>query len=434
MTPSLRLKVALAAAVFALPAGGALAQDVNAQPTYGALKLAAGTLGSPHMVQLTSGGTISAWDIGTGNCRGYIASAPDYQVRYTAGSTPLIIDVAAESDTTLVALAPDGTWHCDDDSGEGLNPQLNFAYPASGNYLLWVGTYGQGNQGPATLSISEQSANTVDPNAQPLYGSMSLTSGSLAAPHAVQMTAGGAVDAWAIGSGNCRGYVGMAPDYAVQFSGGGAFTIGAQSDIDTTLVVLGPDGTWNCDDDSGGSLNPQLTFGTALNGTYRIWVGTYSANNNASATLTIAQSGAQGGAGGGLTPDAQPVYGSTALSGGFLPDPYTVGLNAGGDIYATDAAAAMCRGYVTSAPSYVLNYTRSGSLPLIISAGSERDTTLVVRGPDGAWQCDDDSGEGLNSALTLTNPMSGTYAIWVGTYSSGTSAPATLQISELYSQ
>src|SRR5690606_8655919 len=131
------------------------------------------------------------------------------------------------------------------------------------------------------------------------------------------------VDAWALGSGNCRGYIWTAPDYAVQFSGGGSFTVNAQSSVDTTLVVLGPDGNWTCDDDSGGSLNPQLTFNAALNGTYSIWVGTYSANNNAAATLTITQSGAQGGASGGLNPNAQPVYGSRALSGGFLPDPFT---------------------------------------------------------------------------------------------------------------
>src|SRR5690606_14821463 len=162
--------------------------------------------------------------------------------------------------------------------------------PMSGNYLLWVGTYSQGNQGPATLSFSEQSGTTVNPNAPPLYGSISLTGGSPAAPHAVQTTAGGPVDAWALGSGNCRGYIWTAPDYAVQFSGGGSFTVNAQSSVDTTLVVLGPDGNWTCDDDSGGSLNPQLTFNAALNGTYSIWAGTYSANNNAAATLTITQS------------------------------------------------------------------------------------------------------------------------------------------------
>ena len=34
--------------------------------------------------------------------------------------------------------------------------------------------------------------------------------------------------------------------------------------------------------------------------------------------------------------------------------------------------------------------------------------------PDGSWLCDDDSGDGLSPLLTLVNPESGIYDIWVG--------------------
>lgn len=127
----------------------------------------------------------------------------------------------------------------------------------------------------------------------------------------------------------------------------------------------------------------------------------------------------------------RPNYGSVSLYSGFAPDPYNVNLTAGGNIDVSYSIGGHCRGYVTNAPDFELNYS-AGSLPLIISANSGRDTTLVVNGPDGQWYCDDDGGDqGLNPSLRWNRPMSGAYHIWVGTYGSST-ASATLSISELY--
>ena len=126
-------------------------------------------------------------------------------------------------------------------------------------------------------------------------------------------------------------------------------------------------------------------------------------------------------------------YGATTLSGGFTPDPFTVDLHAGGDVSVADAVngSGPCRGYVTMAPDFALNFT-PGSLDLYISAASATDTTLVVNAPDGSWWCDDDGGEGmLDPGIRFTNPQAGVYDIWVGTYSQRDPAPARLNISEL---
>ena len=56
--------------------------------------------------------------------------------------------------------------------------------------------------------------------------------------------------------------------------------------------------------------------------------------------------------------------------------------------------------------------------------------TVVVNGPNGEWYCDDDTGEDNNPLVTLGS-QAGRYEIWVGTYSSGSPAPAVLSISEL---
>jgi len=127
-----------------------------------------------------------------------------------------------------------------------------------------------------------------------------------------------------------------------------------------------------------------------------------------------------------------PAYGTVNLSGGFTPDPYIINLQAGGNISARNISSS-CAGFIADAPDVRLQFS-AGGLPLILSTNASADTTLVVNGPDGSWYCDDDGGQGFNASLRFTNPQSGQYYIWVGTYSSGSLQPASLHISELYSQ
>ena len=125
---------------------------------------------------------------------------------------------------------------------------------------------------------------------------------------------------------------------------------------------------------------------------------------------------------------APASYGSIRLNAGFTPDPRSVNLTAGGSIDASRIGSP-CTGSIARAPDYELTYS-AGSLPLYIYAQSQRDTTLVVNGPDGQWYCDDDSNGGLNPQVTFNSPRSGVYDIWVGVFGGGTAA-ATLHISEL---
>lgn len=129
--------------------------------------------------------------------------------------------------------------------------------------------------------------------------------------------------------------------------------------------------------------------------------------------------------------DAQPNYGTLTLRNGFTPDPRMVSLQAGGDISAQSVGG--CQGFITTAPDVRLVF-EAGSLPLIISADSVADTTLMVNAPDGSWSCDDDGGEGANPSIRFNRPQTGRYEIWVGTYTSGRPQPATLHVSELTSQ
>jgi hypothetical protein len=147
----------LIAAATLICASGAVAQDTSRRTNYGELSLDSGFSDDPRVVSLQAGGDISAQRAGS-DCRGFITDAPDFRVFYNAGSLPLIISVDSNADTTLVVNAPDGSFYCDDDSGEGSKPSVRFNNPDSGRYEIWVGTYSSGNAQPARLHISEVSS------------------------------------------------------------------------------------------------------------------------------------------------------------------------------------------------------------------------------------------------------------------------------------
>lgn len=286
------------AAVFAAPA--AMAQDYTLSPNYGQVTLRAGFPSDPHAVSMTAGGSI---DISNTNssCRGRVSNAPDYQVNYTAGSTfPLIFRVDSSADTTLLINGPNARWVCDDDSGEGLNPEVRFETPQSGRYDIWVGTYGD-RTAPATLYVSELSSSSgyddggseayngvIDYGLTAYFGEVNLNAGFTPDPHRISITAGGSINTSTVSS-DCSGQVSAAPDYQITYTAGSLpLSIRTDSSTDTTLLVSGPSGEWYCDDDSAGNRNAEVRLAKPASGVYDIWVGTYG-GGMASADLIITE-------------------------------------------------------------------------------------------------------------------------------------------------
>jgi len=127
--------------------------------------------------------------------------------------------------------------------------------------------------GLALLAADRPQAQNI--SATPTYGDVRLTGGFLPDPHVTELTAGGSVD---VARGSCTyGRVANAPDVDFYYEGNNRRTlyIYAVSDTDTMLLINTPNGTWTCDDDGYGDLDPILVIRDAPSGLYNIWVGTY---------------------------------------------------------------------------------------------------------------------------------------------------------------
>lgn len=438
-----------AAMAAALVAGAASAQDPSAAPAYGSTQLSAGFPEDPTSIGVRAGGAIYGGNVSDG-CSGYVTHQPSYNLNYAAGGLPLFISAASDADAVLLVNAPDGSWHCNDDAygaaydGDlmGVNPGVEFADPQSGDYRIWVGTYGSGSgYEPAMLHISEFGffsdnvfSRAPRGNLPPVDATLNLRGGFSNDPRTVQVRAGGDLDG-SRGTGDmCWGRIDEAPDVWVNYDARNAERLyfSLQSDVDTTVFVQSPDGAWHCDDDTAGDLNPGVRIDDPASGRYAVWAGRYSAGAQADATLYVSELGFLGGVDEPAVLDYSlpSNSGSADLRAGFVPDPYNVDVTAGGTVDVYEAVGRNCRGFATTAPDFDLTY-EAGDFDLYISASSAGDATMVVNAPDGSWHCDDDGAGSLNPGLRFENPASGRYDIWVGTYSEGAPEPATLHISEL---
>ncbi len=275
--------------------------DYAQQPLYGAVSLTAGFTPDPHSLDVVSGGEVNVDYLG-GECAGHAAMAPDYRLHWYDRSSQLRIFFKADDggDTTLLVNLPDGSWVCNDDAADGtLDPMVVLAEPPEGQYDIWVGSYRAGSFVEGELNITELSldpqshgAPELDYTLGPYYGARALASGFLPDPERLEIVVGGGtVDASYLGGG-CVGFTARQPELRLNWSGtSDELRIFFDSDdgTDTTLLVNLPDGSWVCNDDAVGTLDPMVVLPNPRAGQYDIWVGTYSADAFATGTLNITE-------------------------------------------------------------------------------------------------------------------------------------------------
>ncbi|MCU0569410.1 MAG: hypothetical protein MUF49_22890 [Oculatellaceae cyanobacterium Prado106] len=126
------------------------------------------------------------------------------------------------------------------------------------------------------------------------------------------------------------------------------------------------------------------------------------------------------------------IFENVTLQPNFSPDPTTLRGISGGTSTAsaiadrTETATGACTGFVDGEPDHTLVLTEFFSF-LSLQVQSSEDTTLVIRGPGGAWCNDDYSGKNPGIAGQW---LSGTYQIWVGSYQQNEFSPYVIQVTE----
>ncbi|NOY91382.1 MAG: hypothetical protein GXP55_09235 [Deltaproteobacteria bacterium] len=466
-----------AAVIFLAP--GALSSAHAQRSNFDAVTLAPGFMPDPSVTQGSSGGQSEAQRLNA-SCRGWIASNPDHIFNVQRRFRFLRVFAVSNQDTTLVIQTPDGQLRCNDDT-YGQNPSVEGSWPV-GTYRIWVGSYTRGTRASYRLHFTELASTTpssvgsapiahqttvaqrarqtlaetpgstetgADLRRLDLSGRRSnsqgawLQSGFTPDPHVLTGSSGGRIAARRVATG-CAGWIARRPDHVLNLEGGfGFFRVAATSSQDTTLVVMAPDGSWYCNDDSQGT-NPEVRRNRWEPGQYLVWVGSYRQGQNADYRLSFSELHA--GTSGSRVAQTQPNTRSTAgaldvsgrrsnfqdarLRSGFTPDPHRLAGTSGGAISASDLGPD-CQGWVARQPDHILNLqTRTRFFRIF--ADSRSDITLVVRAPDGRWLCNDDTN-GTNPALEGESWNAGRYLIWVGSYNRGEHASYTLGLTELQS-
>lgn len=214
----------------------------------------------------------------------------------------------------------------------------------------------------------------------------------------------------------CRGQVDRRPTLAVVTTGTSLVEITAtasEAGTDLTLALRDASGTFRCDDDSGGSLNPRLAVALSA-GTHELWVGSMHAPHApAPFSLTVSAEALSAlPLDNGLAPDAAPTLGAIDLDARPPGD-----LEGRTRSQVTgDAVGPSCRGRFPVVPHATI--ATSEPRQVQIDARGRADLTLLLHTADGTWACDDDSGRGHDPRLTTTLSV-GTHQVWVGQYHAG---------------
>ncbi|NKX46459.1 hypothetical protein [Roseicyclus persicicus] len=270
----------------------------------------------------------------------------------------------------------------------------------------------------------------------------SYAGADLYAGQAFSAAATGGSDLSACGIPGARGYAADAATMSLHLSmmDGYALTVGVQSDCDSTLLLHTPDGGWVFDDDSGGSLMPELTITGPgrLNGRVDVWIGTYG-GGSCPATITFrtargpgvadeAGDVPQGGAAAGC-PNPSLSGQTIAFSAQQLWTRQSLPVQASGSTRLADCGIVGTTGYANPAPAYSFYLSGMQGQRLDLTVDAQCDSTMLVRTPDGLWHFNDDGHGNLDPAISLVPPtaLEGRVDVWVGTYGP-TPCPATLNL------
>ena len=312
----------------------------------------------------------------------------------------------------------------------------------------------------STETGTEEPAGVFSPDADPTAAMLFLggeeyywLDPTLVSVHSGAVTGPG-VKASELGAG-CVGAIDERPDVVLNWTEDPSVAllrIFFLSMSDPSMVVVTPTGDVVCNDDLNPLvLDPYLEFENPAPGRYAIFIGSFendattpgflvvTSEDFSPATMDIAQMfprQTNPGAIGEPLPidvlnlDAEPLAGAPAAPLTAETAPYTETLVAGGDLgaYNIELDNNLCTGFIDATPTFAFDWKGKAD-KLVLFFEGEADSTLIVRDPNGVFQCNDDfdGADNLNPYLDLT-PMDGSYQLWIGSFAPSTMVTGTLTI------
>ncbi|MES3007650.1 MAG: pre-peptidase C-terminal domain-containing protein [Pseudomonadota bacterium] len=273
----------------------------------------------------------------------------------------------------------------------------------------------------ALLLVLASQVTAQNVGGDPLYGAGSLDGGFSPDPFVIDVQAGGNDEADDNGE-SCTGYIAESqPDYRLTYSPTD-YPLGffVSADVDTTLIINAPNGSWYCNDDSNSldSSNPGVLFSKPQSGQYDVWIGTYSSDDSgADARLVITEQDddqwlTMDIGTGSPTADEEEFDQLVAELSDLLGEDGTGALSNTGTLEDGDATLP---GY-----GFADNFTftaESGQQAIIDLRSDDFDTYLVVETPSGERLTNDDyDGSTERSLLSLPLSESGTYSVTVSSF------------------
>lgn len=136
-----------------------------------------------------------------------------------------------------------------------------------------------------------------------------------------------------------------------------------------------------------------------------------------------------------LDPNSPPEAGPLTLSPGFQPDPLRIPvlITGGGGIDANSRGLGPgCVGFITATSDFRVLLTAPADFLrfIFIADAITSDATLVVRGPDGVFRCNNNANGLLNPAVDVQGAPSGDYAVWVGSLAPDAAVYGTLYLTQ----
>lgn len=304
-----------------------------------------------------------------------------------------------------------------------------------------------------TISLAQD---TADPDADPLFATVTLEAGTQLDPFLVSVTATGTVDASTIAEG-CVGFVPAAPDVALEWTGeSDMLRVFFHSTGDATLTVIGPDGEVYCNDDASGTVfDPLVDIENPTEGRYAIHVGHFNPDISYPGFLIITsddtyhpsafdlnilvpRSPIEEGFVNQLPIEILAVENpplnenEVDLAVGFGEASFEFSENGQIPLFNVQTNNLACTGFVESIPTAVFNWSGESEFIEVFVEG-DHDSTLMVYTPSGEYICNDDTapgGDNLNPSIVFETPEDGRYVIYVGSFEPGETVAGTITITE----